>query len=198
MQSQYKSGWNITSFASKLKNYPPKEGWRGGLQVAFSCPASPFCRKSATLFVGRILQWWISYCRWQMDNEQRGVGGRDVIKTSSHITIRLPLPPLRLFPSPPPLPLLLPSFFSFFFFFVFSSDETAFSGCMANENDGETDKKRKKEGRERGKKKSGFEVLCHISRRLPSDLPIWANNMLTWRCAELRLFTETRVQLTEK
>lgn len=125
-----------------------RKGGREGRESHSQVQCHLFVGQSATLFVGRILQWWISYCRWQADNKRRRVRGRDVIKTSSHITIRLPLPPLRLFPSPPPLPLLLPTFFFFFFlFFVFSSDEMAFSGCMANENDGETDKKRKKEGR---------------------------------------------------
>lgn len=40
-----------------------------------------------------------------------------------------------------------------------------------------------------GKKKkgvrNGFEVVCHVSRLLLSDLPIWANNTLTWSPAEL-------------
>lgn len=40
-------------------------------------------------------------------------------------------------------------------------------------------KKKKKEVR------NGFEVVRHVSRLLLSDLPIWANNTLTWSPAEL-------------
>lgn len=38
-----------------------------------------------------------------------------------------------------------------------------------------------------GKKRdgNGFEVVCHVSQLLLSDLPIWANNTLTRSRAEL-------------
>lgn len=42
---------------------------------------------------------------------------------------------------------------------------------MANENDGEADKK-DRESEKRQEIKSAFEVLCHISRLHLADLPI--------------------------
>lgn len=57
----------------------------------------------------------------------------------------------------------------------------------------------RKESRLAGKEKrrNGFEAACHISQLLLCDLPIWANNTLTWSRAAIGYSIETRVKLTE-
>lgn len=127
-------------FTTKLKNDPH----RVRAVVVLSSQAwqtFTYCSAKCNSLCKEDLQWYIFH-RWRQavwsDNKQRGVRRREVIKTCSHIIIPTPSPSLRLFFSPSTVSLLLP--FSF-------SDETAFSGCMTNENDGGADKKER-----RGKK----------------------------------------------
>lgn len=117
-----------------------------------------------------------------ISSDDKPSGWKGVLKTCSRLITHHRLSVLASSPSTPPPHPHLNCRLSWLPF----SNKTGSLDVKVHVNAGEANRKESRlAGGKKKEVRNGFEVVRHVSRLLLSDLPIWANNTLTWSHAEL-------------